>query len=118
MKTVTVIILMVFALTAKGQIYVNGEAFDCNAKYIEVTYTKVKKQINSAYVFIDYGQAKKGEFQFITNEKGDKLEFNSPAHLLNYLDKKGYDLIDVELLDVYNRHVDTVYFIYYLKLKQ
>ena len=94
---------------AYSQIYIDGSVWDASSAgpYIEIV--PLARFGSTAYnVVLDYGQKEKALIlsgNFITNEKGDKLEFRSPVDALNYMYGYGWDLVQVYTFEDLRRYV-------------
>lgn len=86
-----------FVSSLFSQVYVNGQIIPEDVTYCQmVARTSGNNALNQPSVQLDYGQKFKFfKNQFITNRKGEKLKFNSLMDALNFMDKKGWELLHV-----------------------
>lgn len=93
-------ITFLFASNAHSQLIVDG--FNLNYKKdLKVIHMIVYYNIfnSEATVRIDYGQKIKwtiGQTSSVINEEGDKIEFNSKIDAINYLERNGWKLFEVD----------------------
>ncbi len=95
-KLLLTLIITISALAAKSQT-VNGISLDkIDATYIDIVeYRKfVSDKVN---ILLDYGQRSHilyNEEQFVKDENGKDMEFNSIIDALNFLSTYGFEYID------------------------
>lgn len=88
-------ILMLGTLAFSG-IYVNGVPIDSTqSRYLIV---EIDDDLRKTRAYVDYGQSDPERKRLLTDEHGEKMLFNSPAAVLNYFDKNGWEMDEVYVL--------------------
>ena len=95
-KLLLTLIITISALAAKSQT-VNGISLDkIDATYIDIVEYR-KFVSNKVNILLDYGQRSHilyNEEQFVKDENGKDMEFNSIIDALNFLSTYGFEYID------------------------
>ena len=100
-----------FLTAIQAQIFV--DKVNVNAKsiaYLEV-WEKFDEDRGSYVAMVDFGQKddrkadKHGAKLRITNEKGAVIDFNGVIHILNYLDKQGWEVLHVKSLGKFHSYI-------------
>lgn len=93
-KAIPVILLFISFLFA--EIYVNGVPVDTSdTRYLIV---EINNDSRKTRAYVDYGEDVPERKRLITDEHGEKMYFNSPVAVLNYLDKNGWEMDEVFVL--------------------
>lgn len=89
--------LLFFSIYSFSQVYVNKININ---NLSDVKYCQINTYNTRGPVSLDYGQ--KNSFlksNYVTDEKGFKIRFNSTMHFVNFMYNHGWDLYNLSLSD-------------------
>ncbi len=111
MRYLSMLTFLLVAGFSQAQVIVNNVNInDRSIEYIEV-WDKFDEAKQRYYAMIDYGQMddrkndENGILLRITSEGGLALEFNSSTHILNFLHRNGWELMQVKEMNDYDSYL-------------
>lgn len=92
MKPLLISLLVFTAISAKSQVYVDGDNMntDSTVKYIEVMHQAPPSYFSIDYVDIGHRNPARSKF---TDANGKRLKLSSPMNLLTFMNANGWSLV-------------------------
>ncbi|MEO1516634.1 MAG: hypothetical protein AAFV95_16525 [Bacteroidota bacterium] len=111
MRNLLILAFLCFITAANAQVYVNKVNInDRDLQYVEV-WEKFDNDKKRYMGLVDYGQYddrkndKEGKMLRITNQEGIAIEFNGIMHILNFMHRNGWEVMNVKAVDDYESYV-------------
>jgi hypothetical protein len=70
---------------------------------------EIDDSMRKTHAYVDYGQDDPERRWLLTDEKGEKMLFNAPAAVLNYPDRRGWEMNEMFILPGGGSESSSVY---------